>query len=61
MNKKIVAAVYCIVAFATSAAAQTVNQIPKYQTSTTFSDSPISISGSNVGIGTTSPKRHAGS
>jgi hypothetical protein len=38
------------------AAAQTVNQIPKYQTSTTFSDSPISVSGGNVGIGTTSAK-----
>jgi hypothetical protein len=55
MLKKRTAMAICIMALAISAAAQTVNQIPKYQTSTTFSDSPISVSGSNVGIGTTNP------
>jgi hypothetical protein len=35
--------------------AQTPNTVPVYTSSSTFGDSPISISGGNVGIGTTSP------
>jgi hypothetical protein len=39
-----------------AAAAQTVNKIPKYVTSSTFGDSVITELNGNVGIGTTSPQ-----
>lgn len=54
MNKKIVAVTYCIVTFAMSASAQTVNKIPKY-TATGTADSAITDQNGNVGIGTTNP------
>jgi hypothetical protein len=54
---------FCLVAFAVSAAAQTVtgsgttNTVPVFTGTSTVGNSPISVSGSNVGIGTTSPQR----
>ena len=54
----------CVVVFAASASAQTAvtnnndgttNAVPVYTGSATLGSSPISVSGSNVGIGTTSP------
>ena len=55
MHNKMAAVAICIAAFAMSAVAQTVNQIPKYITSSTFGDSVITELNGNVGIGTTSP------
>jgi hypothetical protein len=45
-------------ALASVAAAQTVNQIPKYITSSTFGDSVITELNGNVGIGTTAPSSY---
>ena len=55
MHNKMAAVAICIAAFAMSAAAQTVNRIPKYITSSTFGDSVITELNGNVGIGTTNP------
>jgi hypothetical protein len=54
MNKKMVAVAFCIVASA-GAAAQTVNNIPKYTSTGTFQGSAIWEVNGNVGIGTTNP------
>ena len=54
-------AFFAILLAATGAAAQTVTgsgtsgTVPQFTEASTVGDSPISISGSNVGIGTTSP------
>jgi hypothetical protein len=61
MLKKIAEVAICIAAFAASAAAQTVtgsgttNTVPVFTGTSTVGNSPISVSGSNVGIGTTAP------
>ena len=61
MHKKMVAVAICIAAFAASAVAQTVtgsgttSTVPVFTGTSTVGNSPISVSGSNVGIGTTGP------
>jgi hypothetical protein len=61
MDRKLFQLGFCLVAFAASAAAQTVtgsgttNTVPVFTGTSTVGNSPISVSGSNVGIGTTSP------
>jgi uncharacterized transporter YbjL len=53
MHKKMAAVAICIAAFAMSAAAQTVNNIPKYTATGTFTGSAITEVNGNVGTGTT--------
>ena len=64
MDRKLIQLGFCIVALATSAAAQTTvtnnnngttDTVPVYTGTATLGNSPISVSGSNVGIGTTTP------
>ena len=53
MHNKIGAVAICMAAFAVSAAAQTVNNIPKYTSTGTLQGSAIWEVGGNVGIGMT--------
>ena len=60
MRKQMMGLAFCIAAFAMSAAAQvtgtgTSGTLPVFTGTSTLSNSPISVSGSNVGIGTTNP------
>jgi hypothetical protein len=61
MFKKMAVAAICILGFATSASAQTVtgsgttNTVPVFTGTSAVGNSPITVSGSNVGIGTTAP------
>ena len=61
MHNKVAAVVICIAAFAMSASAQTVTgsgtagTVPAFTGASALGNSPITVSGSNVGIGTTSP------
>src|ERR1035441_6208261 len=60
-QKQMAATAICIAAFAISAAAQTVtgsgttNTVPVFTGTSTVGNSPISVSGGNGGIGTTTP------
>ncbi len=56
MRGTTIGVVVTITAFAVGMAAQTVNKIPKYTSSTTFADSAITEVNGNVGIGTTNPQ-----
>ncbi|MGA7832355.1 MAG: hypothetical protein WCA21_15460, partial [Terracidiphilus sp.] len=65
MHNKIAVVAICIAAFAMSAAAQTAvttsgttssGTVPVFNGAATVTNSPITVSGSNVGIGTTSPQ-----
>lgn len=62
MNRNIAAALLCITAFAMSLKAQTVTgsgasgTVPVFNGTSTVTNSPITVSGSNVGIGTTTPE-----
>jgi hypothetical protein len=56
MHKQMMGLAICLAVFAVSAAAQTVNNIPKYSTTTgTLTGSDITDVSGNVGIGTTNP------
>ena len=61
MPKQVTGLVICIAAFAMSAAAQTVigsgttNTVPVFTGASTVGNSPITVSGGNVGIGTAGP------
>ena len=56
MHKQMMGLAFCLAVFAVSAAAQTVNNIPKYLTTTgTLTGSAITDVSGNVGIGTTTP------
>jgi hypothetical protein len=61
MDRKSILFGFCLVAFAVGAAAQTVtgsgttNTVPVFTGSSAVGNSPISVSGSSVGIGTTYP------
>jgi len=64
MCRKLIGLGFCLVALAASSAAQTnvtnnndgtANTVPVYTGSSTLGNSPISVSGSSVGIGTTTP------
>jgi hypothetical protein len=64
MDRKSIQLGFCLLAFALAASAQTnvtnsnngtTNAVPVYSGSATLGNSPISVSGSNVGIGTTNP------
>jgi hypothetical protein len=62
MNRKLVGLVFSIAALSANAAAQTVtgsgtaNTVPVFTGTSTLGNSPVSVSGRNVGIGTTSPQ-----
>ncbi|MGD0548878.1 MAG: hypothetical protein ABR991_13840 [Terracidiphilus sp.] len=56
MRKRMIESAFCIAAFAMSAAAQTVNNIPKYSATGTLTGSSITEVNGNVGIGTTAPR-----
>jgi len=62
MDRKSILFGFCLVAFAVGAAAQTVtgsgttNTVPVFTGSSAVGNSPISVSGSSVGIGTTVPQ-----
>ena len=59
MHKRMTAAAICIAVFAMSAAAQTVTgsgssgTVPVFNGASTVTNSPITVSNGNVGIGTT--------
>ena len=64
MDRKLIQLAVCLAAFAVSAAAQTnvtnsnngtANTVPVYTGSAALGNSPIAVSGGNVGIGTTTP------
>ena len=64
MDRKLIQIAVCVAVFAVSAAAQTnvtnsnngtANTVPVYTGSATLGNSPIAVSGGNVGIGTTAP------
>src|ERR1017187_3350040 len=61
MHKQMMRLAFCLAALAASAVAQTVtgsgttNTVPVFTGTSTVGNSPISVSGSNVGIGTTTP------
>jgi hypothetical protein len=61
MDERVAGLAFCILAFAMSAAAQvttsgttTANTVPMFSSSSAITNSPITVSGSNLGIGTTS-------
>jgi len=62
MDRKLFQLGFCLVALAMSAAAQTVTgsgtsgTVPVFNGTSSVTNSPISVSGSSVGIGTTSPE-----